>query len=86
MHQNLLFILIHILKTPTQSFSSVPPGLGAGFFSPPLVVKSEQCPSVFLSTVETRTLYIKSPGKTFHIRLQSKKRGKKITFGTHSSR
>lgn len=25
MHQNLLCILIHILKTPTQSFSSMPP-------------------------------------------------------------
>lgn len=32
MHQNLLCILIHILKTPTQSFSSMPPWLEAFFF------------------------------------------------------
>lgn len=60
MHQNLLCILIHILKTPTQSFSSMPPSLEAFFFFVVFVVfRSEQCPSVLYSRMETKTHYIR---------------------------
>lgn len=82
MHQNLLCILIHILKTPTQSFSSTPPWLQAGFFFFVgflfffLVVRSDQCPSVLLSMMETRTLCIRVLGRQFISDCRIRKKGK----------
>lgn len=76
MHQNLLCILIHILKTPTQSFSSMPPWQAAGVFFLCFmylfcffgcfflkIFFLNQCPSVSLSMMETRTLYIRFLGR-----------------------
>lgn len=55
MHQNLLCILIHILKTPTQPFSSTPYFTAVFLVVFFLVVKSEQFLTELLSMMEIRT-------------------------------
>lgn len=79
MHQNLLCILIHILKllTIVQFYAAVTGSLFFFFFS-------------FLSSLSVvfhhgnQNSLHSSPGKSIHMRLQNKKRGNKT--GTHSFR
>lgn len=75
MHQNLLCILIHILKSPTQSFSSMPCDWRQFFC---LFFSFSQIGAVSLSVDGNQNSLNSSPGKTIYIRLQNKKKGNKI--------
>lgn len=73
MHQNLLCILIHILKTPTRPLSSTLEAVSLFIF--PFRPMGAQLSD--LSPMETRTLDAESPGETVITRLQNNKKGNK---------
>lgn len=74
MHQNLLCILIHILKTSTQSFSSMPPSLEAFFFLSFLsYLDRSSVPQCCIPQWKPKLITFES-WKSINIRLQNKKR------------